>query len=75
GDANYRRCIGDAHWPYTTPFNQVVSYFPAPLLTLRTCKSNALIGLSPGRQAQLDSQHPNWIISGQWSVIQFVDSR
>jgi uncharacterized protein with ATP-grasp and redox domains len=32
GDANYRRALGDAHWPLTTPLADVVSYFPAPLV-------------------------------------------
>lgn len=24
GDANYRRLVGDLHWPYETPLNQVL---------------------------------------------------
>jgi hypothetical protein len=37
GDANYRRLIGDAHWPYSTPFGAAVGFFaPCPLLALRT---------------------------------------
>ena len=31
GDANYRRLIGDRHWEYTTPFDDILSYFPTPL--------------------------------------------
>ena len=23
GDANYRRLVGDLHWPYETPYEQV----------------------------------------------------
>ncbi|RPI32560.1 MAG: protein-glutamate O-methyltransferase family protein, partial [Chloroflexota bacterium] len=45
GDANYRRILGDRHWPYTTPIDQIVSYFPAPLLLLRALKSEVAAGL------------------------------
>ena len=44
GDANFRRLIGDRHWPWSTRPEDVLSYFPAPLLALRTCKSEVLIG-------------------------------
>ena len=36
GDANYRRALGDAHWPWTPPLADVVSYFPTPIVFLRT---------------------------------------
>jgi hypothetical protein len=39
GDANYRRLLGDAHWPPTTPFARATRYFPAPLVALRTLKA------------------------------------
>src|SRR5215467_14514342 len=42
GDANYRRALGDAHWPWTTPFVDIVSYFPTPLAFLRTCKAEVI---------------------------------
>ncbi|MCU6535087.1 damage-control phosphatase ARMT1 family protein, partial [Klebsiella pneumoniae] len=28
GDANYRRTLGDRHWPYTISYQDVTSYFP-----------------------------------------------
>jgi D-3-phosphoglycerate dehydrogenase len=45
GDANYRCLVGDCHWPYTTPFADIVAYFPAPLLALRTLKAELAVGL------------------------------
>ncbi len=44
GDANYRRLIGDRHWDYlSTSFGAfITSYFPSPLLALRTLKSNTV---------------------------------
>ena len=72
GDANYRRSIGDAHWPYTTLFADVVSTMPAPFLTLRTCKSDVIVGLEEGKAAELNGRDPNWIINGKWGLIQYV---
>ena len=73
GDANYRRLIGDRHWPYTTPFDDVVCYLPAPLVALRTLKSDVLVGLKPGQQPILDQKDPDWLINGRWGLIQFSD--
>lgn len=71
GDANYRRLLGDRHWPYTTPFSDVVSYLPTPLVALRTLKSDVLIGLQPGQQTILDQKDPDWLVNGRWGLIQF----
>lgn len=72
GDANYRRCLGDAHWPYTTPFAEVVSTMPAPFLALRTCKSNVVVGLPAGKEEELNGRDPHWITNGKWGVMQYV---
>ncbi len=74
GDANYRRLLGDRHWDFTTPFADVVSYFPAPLVALRTLKSEVAVGLPPEKLSTLDQKTPHWITSGQWGVIQFTKS-
>lgn len=73
GDANYRRFLGDLHWDYATPFHEVVSYFPAPLVLLRTLKSEIAAGLEAGRVAELNARQPDWIISGEYGVVQFVE--
>jgi uncharacterized protein with ATP-grasp and redox domains len=72
GDANYRRILGDRHWPPTTPFEQVASYLPAPLLALRTLKSEVAIGLAPGQAEAAAQTDPDWMNDGQWGLIQFV---
>ena len=72
GDANYRRTLGDAHWPYTTRFADVVSYMPAPFLALRTCKSDVIVGLPEGEEKKLNGRDSDWIINGKWGLIQFV---
>jgi hypothetical protein len=70
GDANYRRLLGDAHWPHETPFADVVSYFPAPLVALRTFKSEVAVGLAPGRAEELARSDPQWLVNGRRGVIQ-----
>jgi uncharacterized protein with ATP-grasp and redox domains len=71
GDANYRRMIGDALWPADTPFADVVGYFPAPLLALRTLKSDPLVGLQVGLAATLDGVDAKWRVNGKRGVMQF----
>jgi uncharacterized protein with ATP-grasp and redox domains len=73
GDANYRRTIGDRHWEYTTPYQSITSYFPAPFVALRTLKSELAAGLSTAQLEQLPQKDPQWLTNGQWGVIQFVD--
>jgi uncharacterized protein with ATP-grasp and redox domains len=72
GDANYRRALGDAHWPFTTPLADVVSDFPAPIVFLRTCKAEVMVGLSSAQVHDVTQRAPDWLTSGEWGVIQFV---
>jgi hypothetical protein len=68
GDAHYRRAVGDALWAPETPFAMVTRYFPAPLLALRTLKSDAIVGLPQGIAARLDVEDPRWRVNGQRGV-------
>lgn len=72
GDANYRRLLGDRHWPPTTPFETVVDYFPTSLLALRTCKAEVIAGLAEEQVEALNAQDPDWLVSGEWGVMQYV---
>ncbi|MEM7595014.1 MAG: damage-control phosphatase ARMT1 family protein, partial [Cyanobacteria bacterium P01_A01_bin.83] len=45
GDANYRRLVGDCYWKKTSSFADICGYFPAPFVTLRTLKSEVIVGL------------------------------
>lgn len=71
GDANYRRALGDAPWPQTTPMHDIVSYLPAPILFLRTCKSEVLAGVEQSRLEALELEE-DWLVNGRWGVIQLV---
>ncbi len=72
GDANYRRLLGDRHWPFTTPFPAVAGYFPAPLLALRTVKSELAAGLAAATIRRVAAADPDWLTNGQWGLIQAV---
>jgi len=71
GDANYRRWLGDRHWPFTTPINDILSYAPSPFLALRVSKANLVAGLRAGQAETLDRQDPDWLFNGKWGMIQF----
>ena len=68
GDANYRRAVNDAVWPPETPFREVLGYFPAPLLALRTLKSDPIVGVAPGRADELERSDPTWRVNGKRGV-------
>ena len=71
GDANYRRCLGDRHWPFTISFKDIVCYFPAPFVALRTLKSEVAVGLQSEQIEALNKEDPEWLTNGQWGVIQY----
>jgi Damage-control phosphatase ARMT1-like domain len=70
GDANYRRVIGDALWPPSVPFGAACGYLGAPIVSLRTMKSDAVVGLPDGVAERLDATDPDWRIVGRCGVIQ-----
>jgi hypothetical protein len=70
GDLNYRRLVGDRHWPATTPFEAVTAHFPSPVTALRTLKSEAVVGLSPVTAARLDGTGTGWRTSGEHALVQ-----
>ncbi len=72
GDANYRRAVGDCLWPVDSPFRDVMSYLDAPVLCLRTLKSDPIVGLPSEAVAEdLDRSDPTWRVNGKRGLIQF----
>jgi len=71
GDANYRRLLGDRHWPFTTPFIDVMSYFPSSVAALRTLKSELAVGLEEGQAEDVSKIDGDWLIDGRWGILQF----
>jgi hypothetical protein len=70
GDVNYRRLVGDVHWPPTTSFEETTAYFPAPLVALRTMKAELIVGLNEGQAERLKEQDPAWMVNGRRGLIQ-----
>jgi len=75
GDVNYRRFLEDRHWPFSTPIEDVIDYFPAPLLLLRTMKGELACGLDRTIVEQLNATEPDWLISGVHGVAHYVAAR
>lgn len=69
GDLNYRRLVGDRHWPPTTGFEQLTSYFPGPVSALRTVKSDVAVGISPQLLEVLDKTDTPWRTTGTHAVV------
>lgn len=72
GDANYRRLVGDCHWTPTTRWEDATAYFPAPVVALRTLKSETVVGLAAGVAEHLDAVEPEWRVNGSRGIIQFA---
>ncbi|MGC8878537.1 MAG: damage-control phosphatase ARMT1 family protein [Anaerolineae bacterium] len=70
GDVNYRRVLGDAHWPVGTPFERITAYFPAPFANLRTLKGELIVGISEELAMQLSQLEPDWLTNGRRGLIQ-----
>ncbi|MFE9452263.1 damage-control phosphatase ARMT1 family protein [Streptomyces sp. NPDC006739] len=71
GDLNYRRLVGDRWWPPTTPFQDVTAYFPGPVATLRTLKSDVITGLTAATETALDAaESGRWRTAGTHALVQ-----
>ncbi|MFI1441872.1 damage-control phosphatase ARMT1 family protein [Streptomyces fructofermentans] len=78
GDLNYRRLVGDRHWPATIAFDEVTAYFPGPVAALRTLKCDVVTGLPAGTLERLDAEAAEdpagsgaaWRTSGTHALIQ-----
>ena len=74
GDLNYRKLVGDRSWPTTTTFSEALHGFcPAPVCTLRTLKADVVVGLGDGKAKELQAIAENWMVSGEYAVVQFCE--
>merc|ERR1711936_413916 len=75
GDLNYRKLVGDLNWETTATFRTALQGFlPTSLLSLRTAKADVMVGLEPGQAEEVTTLDTDWMVTGQWGVIQFVQS-
>ena len=73
GDVNYRRLMGDRHWPPKTPVEVAGGYFPTTFMSLRTLKAEMVVGLTDAILDKVKSESdPDWLINGQRGVITFL---
>lgn len=74
GDVNYRRLFGDRRWPHTRLVVQAAGYFPASFLSLRTLKSELVLGISKKILDQIIQEaDPNWMTNGKRGMITFLE--
>lgn len=70
GDLNYRRLLGDRLWPPSTPVEEAVPYFPTAFVSLRTLKSNPVVGIPADIVDKLEKEDPKWRYNGKRGTIQ-----
>ncbi|KAI6249438.1 Damage-control phosphatase [Erysiphe necator] len=87
GDLNYRKLTGDAKWDTTTSFTKALGPLGEQsginILSLRTCKSDVIVGLKQGEDENLrntedgggDSGERRWAWTGKWAIISFSRGR
>ncbi|MCE1253499.1 MAG: protein-glutamate O-methyltransferase family protein [Anaerolineae bacterium] len=73
GDANYRRMLGERHWPYGTPIEEAAHFFPQSFLAMRTIKCELLAGLESEKAREMEKLNRDDMfafVSGKRGVIQ-----
>lgn len=77
GDLNYRKLTADLQWPATTPFEHSLGPLAGqfPLLTLRTCKADVVVGLPEGVEERVKAEDSQWRVNGKYAVISFSDKK
>jgi hypothetical protein len=73
GDLNYRRVLSDRRWSPTSDMQTIVGYFPAPLATLRTTKSELVVDLDAHTVQSLNRSDPPWRVEGRYGIIRYCD--
>ena len=80
GDLNHRKLTYDCHAPPDTPFDMAIGPMASeagapPILSLRTIKSDVVVGIPADVAARLDKEEPGWKISGKYAVVLLSDGR
>jgi len=80
GDLNHRKLTYDCQAPPETSFEQAIGPLASepgcpPVLSLRTIKSDVVVGLPQGKAQDLDKEKPGWKISGEFAVVLLTEGR
>lgn len=72
GDLNHRKLTYDCHAPLDTPFPIAIGPLASepgapPVCSLRTIKSDVVVGIPTGVGEKLDEEEPGWKISGKYA--------
>lgn len=74
GDLNYRKLLGDMKWDTTDDFLTCLRGFhPTNICTLRTLKADLVCGLPQGKAEELQRLDTEWMCTGEYGVIQFME--
>lgn len=74
GDVNFRRLVGERHWEPTTTLEEAAGYFPTATLSLRTQKSELVIGITQEKFNDLEAHaEKDWQINGKRGMIAFLE--
>ncbi|XP_067626958.1 damage-control phosphatase ARMT1-like isoform X3 [Eurosta solidaginis] len=74
GDLNYRKLIGDFSWNFTESFITCLrGFLPTNVSSLRTVKADLICGLLEGQAESILSTNRNWMTTGDYGTIQFVN--
>jgi len=75
GDLNYRKLVGDLNWETTVTFKTALQGFlPTAILSLRTAKADVMVGLEAGQAEMVTKEDTQWMVTGQWGVVQFANN-
>ena len=80
GDLNHRKLTYDCHAPLDTPFSIAIGPLASeagcpPICSLRTIKSDVVVGIPTGLGEKLDEEEPGWKISGKYAVVLLSEGR
>ncbi|GAA5930930.1 damage-control phosphatase ARMT1 family protein [Sporobolomyces koalae] len=80
GDLNHRKLTYDCHAPPATPFAMAIGPLATepgapPVLSLRTIKSDVVVGIPPNKAEELDETEKGWKISGKYAVVLLSEGR
>ena len=72
GDLNYMKLVDVLQWDPSTSFGEALRRFhPSPLVSLRSIKSDVVVGLPAGLAEEYDAKRPAWRLRGDYAVVQF----